>query len=112
MLEGERAFLLISLNLEQSGDVILPATTNAVGFVDEVLAIAQRLPRVLVDGHRDDLDVLVAVPSRAAISCTFARALTQGVLSACSSVLCLRVIRLLFHVADWLRFRAHDDIPR
>jgi hypothetical protein len=62
MLEGERAFLLISLNLEQSGDVILPATTNAVGFVEEVLAIAQRLLRVLVDGHRDDLDVLVAVP--------------------------------------------------
>jgi hypothetical protein len=52
MLEGKRAFLLISLNLEQSGDVILPANTNTVGFVEEVLAIAQRLLRVLVDGPR------------------------------------------------------------
>jgi hypothetical protein len=54
--------MLISLNLEQSGDMILPATTNAVGFVEEVLAIAQRLLRVLVDGHRDGLDVLSSTP--------------------------------------------------
>jgi hypothetical protein len=39
-------FCLFPWNLEQSGDV----TTNAVGFVEEVLAIAQRLLRVLVDG--------------------------------------------------------------
>ena len=44
-----------------SGDVILPATTNAIRLVEEVFAVAQRLLGILVDGDRDGLDVLVAV---------------------------------------------------
>ena len=49
-------------NPEQSGDVIFPATTNAVGLVEEVFAIAERLLGVLIDCHRDGLDVLVTPP--------------------------------------------------
>jgi hypothetical protein len=51
-------FLAIPNNL---GDVILPPTTNAVGFVEEVFAVAERLLGILVNGDRDGLDVLVAV---------------------------------------------------
>jgi hypothetical protein len=48
-------------NLEQSGDVILPATTNAVGLVEKVIAVAERFRGVLIDGNGDRLDVLVAL---------------------------------------------------
>jgi hypothetical protein len=65
-------------NLEQSGDVILPATTDAVWLVEEVLSIAQRLVPILVNGDRDGLDVLVAPPSRAASCRTSASAPING----------------------------------
>jgi hypothetical protein len=61
-LEGQRAFYLLPENLEQSGDVVLPATTNAVGLVEEVFAVTERLLSVLVYGNRDGLDVLIAPP--------------------------------------------------
>jgi hypothetical protein len=53
---------LLPRDPQQSGDVIFPATTNAVGLVEEVFAIAERLLGVLIDCHRDGLDVLVTPP--------------------------------------------------
>jgi hypothetical protein len=45
---GERAFYRIIPNLEQSGDVMFPAATNAIRLVEEVFAIAERFLRILV----------------------------------------------------------------
>ena len=38
-----RAFYQLRENLEQSGDVTAPATTDAIWLVEEVVAVAQRL---------------------------------------------------------------------
>jgi hypothetical protein len=40
--------------------VIFPATTNAVGLVEKVFAVAERFRGVLIDCHRDGLNMRVA----------------------------------------------------
>jgi hypothetical protein len=41
-------------------DVAVPATTNALRLFQKVFAIAERFRGVLIDCHRDGLNVLVA----------------------------------------------------
>jgi hypothetical protein len=46
---ARRTFYLLPANSEQSRDVIVPRTSNALGLVQEVFPVAQRRFSVLVD---------------------------------------------------------------
>ena len=41
-------------------DVTIPPASNALRFIQEVFAISERFRGVLITGHRDGLDVLIA----------------------------------------------------
>jgi hypothetical protein len=65
-----------------SGNIIASAAADPIRPVQEEISVAERRFGVLINGHDDSLDVLVAPASRGAERRTSARALIRGGLSS------------------------------